>query len=129
MLNFLKHKSDFLLVTKKYLTDIAPYSHGNCLRTSNEAEFISEPFQRLHVLNRIKHEQSVPYSPHQNGTAERSWWTLFSMSKCLFIESKLPPNLWVYELMTSVYIRNRCYNKNTRKMWSRYKITAEVWSN
>ena len=34
---------------------------------------------------------------------------------CLLIESQLPQNLWVYALMASAYIRNRCYNKNTRK--------------
>ena len=27
----------------------------------------------------------------------------------------MPPKLWVYALMASVYIRNRCYNKNIRK--------------
>ena len=37
------------------------------------------------------------------------------MAKCLLIESKLPQNLWIYTLMASAYIRNHCYNKNTRK--------------
>ena len=115
MLYFSKQKSDTLLTTMKYLTDIAPYGHKKCLWTDNRMEFTSEPFQRLLVLNRIKHEQSAPYSPHQNGTAERSWWTLFSNARCLLIESKLPQNLWVYALIVSMYIRNHCYNKNTRK--------------
>ena len=112
---FSKHKSDTLLATKKYLADIPPYSHVKCLQTDNRTEFTSEPFQWLLVLNRIKHERSAPYSPHQNGTSERSWQTLFSMARCLLIESKLPQNLWVYTLMASAYIRNRCYKKNTRK--------------
>ena len=73
MLYFLKHQSNILITTTKYLADIAPYSHVKCLRIDNKMEFLSEPFQRLLVLNRIKHEQSAPYSPHQNGTAERSW--------------------------------------------------------
>ena len=37
------------------------------------------------------------------------------MARCLLIESKLPKNLWVYALMASAFIRNCCYNKNTRK--------------
>ena len=52
----------------------------------------TKPFQQLLVLNRIKHEQSVPYSLYQNGTTERSWQTLFSTARCLLIESKLPKN-------------------------------------
>ena len=57
MLYFLKHKSNTLLVTKKYQTDIAPYSHVKCLQTDNRMEFTSEPFQRLLILKRIKHSQ------------------------------------------------------------------------
>ena len=53
----------------------------------------SEPFQQLLVLNRIKHKQSALYSSHQNVITEQSWQTLFSMARCLFIESKLPQNL------------------------------------
>ena len=72
MLYFLKHKSDTLFTTKKYL---APYGHVKCLQTDNGTEFTSESFQWLLVLNRIKHEQSALYSPHQNGNAEWSWQT------------------------------------------------------
>ena len=35
MLYFLKHKSDTLPATTKYLADIAPYGHVKCLRTDN----------------------------------------------------------------------------------------------
>ena len=71
ILYFLIYKSDTLLATKKYLADIAPYGHVKCLWTDNGMEFTSEPFQCLLVLDRIKHEQSVPYSPHQKGTTEQ----------------------------------------------------------
>ena len=87
------YKSDTLLATTKYLADIATYSHIKCLPTDNGTEFTSKPFQQLLVPNRIKHEQSAPYSPRQNGTAERSWRTLFSMAWCLLIESILPPKI------------------------------------
>ena len=70
----------------------------------------------LLMPNRIKHERSAPYSLHQNETIEWSWRTLFSKARCLPVESKLPPNLWVYGLMVSASIRNCCYNKNTRKI-------------
>ena len=53
MLYFLKHKSDTLLATTKYLADIDTYGHVKFLQTDNVMEFTSEPFQRLLVLNRI----------------------------------------------------------------------------
>ena len=113
VLYFLKHKSDTLLATKIYLADINLYSHVKCLWTDNRTEFTSEPFQWLLVLNRIKQEQSAPYSQHQNGTAEQLWQTFFSMVRCLLIESKLPQNLWVYTLMASAYIRKTPYESFT----------------
>ena len=77
MLYFLKHKSDTLLSTKKYLVDIAPYSHVTCLQTDNGTEFTSETFQQLLMDNQIKHQKSGPYSTHKNGTVEHLWQTLF----------------------------------------------------
>ena len=95
--------------------DIAPYDHVKCLWMDNGTVFPSETFQWLLVYNEINYEQTAPYLPHQNGTVECSWQTLFSMPRCLLIESKLPENLWVYAFMASAYIRNHCYNRNTRK--------------
>ena len=64
MLYFLKPKFNTLLATMKYLANIAPDSSGKYLRTDNGTEVTSETFQQLLVLNRIKHEQSVPYPLH-----------------------------------------------------------------
>ena len=65
------------------------------------------------MKNQIKADSSAPYSPHQNGTAERAWRTLFDMARCLLIESKLPRNLWTYAVMYAAYTRNRCFNQRT----------------
>ena len=46
MLYFLKHKSDFLLATAKYLA----YGHVKCLWTDNRTAFTSESFQWLLVF-------------------------------------------------------------------------------
>ena len=59
-------------------------------------------------------EQSSPYSPHQNGTAERNWRTLFEMGRSLLLESNLPKSFWTYAVMASAYIRNRCFNQRIK---------------
>jgi len=63
----------------------------------------------------IKHEKSAPYSPHQNGTVERSWRSLFDMARCLLIESQLPKELWTYAVSVAAYTRNRCFCPRTGK--------------
>ena len=50
MLYFLKHKSDTLLATKKYLADIVSYGHVKCLRTNNRTLFTSEHFQQFIII-------------------------------------------------------------------------------
>ena len=91
---FLKSKSDTVQATERFLADIAPYGEVKCIRSDNGTEFTSRDFQTLLTKNRIRHERSAPYSPHQNGTAERGWRTLYDMSRCLLIESGLPDKLW-----------------------------------
>ena len=79
------------------------------MRSDNGGEYISNKFKSLLTRHGIKHELSAPHSPHQNGTAERNWRTLFDMARALLIESGLPKYLWTYALMTATHIRNRCY--------------------
>ena len=118
----------------KYLADIAFYDQVKCLRIDNETEFTSKPFQRLLVLNRIKHEKSVPYSSHQNGTAEQSWWTLFSMIRCLFIESRLPKTCgfthwWLQRIYEIVVMIKKKTSKTLYKSftgWIRWVFLAEL---
>ena len=112
---FLKSKSDTVQATERFLADIAPYGEVKCIRSDNGTEFTSGDFQTLLTKNRIRHERSAPYSPHQNGTAERGWRTLYDMSRCLLIESGLPDKLWNYAVQTSAYVRNRCYSRRTKK--------------
>jgi len=126
---FLKEKSDATKATEKFLADIAPYGKVKTLsfhediypsgdlkrvRSDNGGEFTSTEFSNLLVKNQIKHEKSSPYSPHQNGTAERSWRTLFEMARSLLLEADLPKNLWTYAVMTATHIRNRCYSQRLK---------------
>lgn len=108
----MKAKSDTVKGTEKFIADVAPYGKIKCIRSDNGTEFTSSEFQSLLSKNAIRHETSAPYSPHQNGTAERSWRTLLEMARCMLIESSLPKMLWTYAVQTAAVIRNRCYNRH-----------------
>ena len=113
MAYFLKHKKHALEATEKYLADVSVFGRVNCIRSDNGTEFVNKQFEALVIRNKIKHELSAPYSPHQNRTAERGWRSSFDMARCLLVESKLPKSMWVCAVLTSVHIRNRCYNHRT----------------
>lgn len=108
---FLKTKSDTARATEKFLADVAPYGNVKIIRSDNGTEYTGKEFQDLLRKNRISHQTSAPYSPHQNGTAERQWRTLFDMGRCMLLESKLPKKLWRFAVQTAAQIRNRCYCK------------------
>lgn len=115
MIYFLRSKSDTLAATEKFMADSAPYGSVKRLRSDNGGEFTSIEFKSLMIKNHIKHEFSAPYSPHQNGTAERAWRSIFDMARCLLLEAKVPKTLWTYAAKAAGYIRNRCYNPRTGK--------------
>ena len=111
----IKKKSDTPLAFEKFLADTSPYGTVERLRSDNGTEFTSSDFQDIILKNKIKHEFSAPASAHQNGTAERSWRSLFEMARCILNESKLPKFLWPHAVKTASYIRNRCFNNRIRK--------------
>ena len=112
---FLRNKTDTINATKRFLADCAPYGTVKRIRSDNGTEFMNREFKELLTERGIKHESSCPYSPHQNGTAERHWRTLFEMGRCLLIESGLPKNMWAYAVKVAAYIRNRCFNNRTKQ--------------
>ena len=94
----IKNKSDAPMALKKFFADSAPYGRVKCIRTDNALEFKSEVFESILREKCVRHEFSAPHSPHQNGTAERSWRSLFEMTRCLLIEAKLPKtflDVWI----------------------------------
>ncbi|KAJ8044729.1 Copia protein [Holothuria leucospilota] len=108
---FLKSKRDVISATEKFLADSAPFGNVKRIRSDNGTEFTSYEFEKLLRKNKIRHETSAPYSPHQNGTAERNWRTLFEMGRCLLLQSELGKDMWPYAVLAATYIRNRCFNR------------------
>ena len=108
---FLKKKSDTADAMQRFLADIAPYGKVKRFRSDGGGEYMSNEFKKIMIENQIKHEFSAPRSPHQNGTAERAWKTLFDMARCMLFEYNLPKTLWTYAVRYAAYIRNRCFSR------------------
>lgn len=52
-------------------------------------------------------EDTVPYTPEQNGAAEHTEGVIIQKAKALLIEVRLPLNLWPEAVRTVVYLINR----------------------
>ncbi|KAJ9565483.1 hypothetical protein OSB04_001449 [Centaurea solstitialis] len=77
------------------------------LRSDRGGEYFNHEFDTFCEENGIKHERTSPFTPQQNGLAERKNRTLVEMVNCMLNQSGLPTNLWEEALLTACYIHNR----------------------
>jgi hypothetical protein len=82
-----------------------------CLRTDNGSEYVNHAM--LNELKNwgIRHETTIPYSPEQNGLAERANRTIVEKARCMLQGANLPKGLWVEACRASVYLKNRSPTK------------------
>jgi len=81
------------------------------LRSDNGTEFVNERLSGILWSSGIKHETTVPYSPQQNGVAERLKRTLVERDRTMLMESHLNPYLWAEAIATAVYLKNHSPTK------------------
>ena len=105
----LKLKSDFFdiflqfqkLVENQYSTKIKIF------QSDGGAEFTSNRFQSHLQQFGIHHQMSCPYTPSQNGRAERKHRHVTETGLALLFHSHVPPRYWVDAFSTATYIINR----------------------
>ena len=61
------------------------------IRSDKEGEYIKREFCHYYESEGIQMEQSVPYTPQQNGVVERKNRSLKEMETCLLLANNLPP--------------------------------------
>jgi hypothetical protein len=76
------------------------------LRTDDGKEFVKVMGQHLKTCG-IIHETTAPYTPEQNGVAERANRTIVERVKAIIAEAKLDRKLWMELASAVVYLKNR----------------------
>lgn len=108
---FLKTRTeDDILQNFKYFKANVEKQTGKqikCLRSDNGKEYVGKRFQSFLQENGINHQLTAPYTPEQNGIAERMNRTIMEKVRCMLHETKLPKFLWAEAVNYSVYLINR----------------------
>ncbi|GJR75333.1 retrovirus-related pol polyprotein from transposon TNT 1-94 [Tanacetum coccineum] len=80
------------------------------VRSDRGGEYVS-PFAELCAKHGIRHEFTAPYSPQQNGIAERKNSTLKEMVNAMLISSGLSQDTWGEAILTATYLLNKIHHK------------------
>jgi hypothetical protein len=130
------HKSKYILIFTCYLTRyrfvslltskdqsekeirkmILEVKHLNyrvkVLKSDNAKEFISDSVNQLLLENGIFLQTTSPYSPHQNGIAERTNRVVIELTVASMWQAQIPIILWPYTVKTVVTMLNYFPNKH-----------------
>jgi hypothetical protein len=82
------------------------------IKSDNGREFLNETNKQFFIDNHIKHELTSPYTPHQNGIAERSNRYISELIIATMYTAKLPIFLWPYIAQSVITITNFFPNKH-----------------
>ena len=121
---FIKHKSEVFQKFKEFEA-AAVNSTGNriaTLRSDNGGEYVSSEFEQYLLHRGIKHELSVPYSPEQNGTAERQNRTLVEAARTMLQHAGLTNTYWAEAVASAAYVRNRVVTSALSKGITPYEL-------
>ena len=107
---FIKFK-EFVLLHTTPVCKIAGVNFGcdvKGLRSDNGGEYVNRQMGQFCKDMGIKQELTEPYTPQQNGGAERMNRTLLEMAKCQLKHAGLGAEFWPHAFHNAAYIRNRC---------------------
>lgn len=92
------------------------------LRTDNGTEYCNK---RLfdHLQSRgVHHQTTAPYTPEQNGLAERMNRSIVEKARCMMFDANLNTKFWAEAVTTAVYLINRLpvvgAAKTPEELWS-----------
>jgi transposase InsO family protein len=108
-LYLLKKKSEVMAALRQFvqMAETQTDLRLKRLRSDRGGEYCSAEMKAYCDERGIIHELSAPYSPSQNGVAERRQRTLVESARCMLLASGLPYKLWTEALSAAVHIGNK----------------------
>ena len=109
---FLKTKDQAAQKIKNYMTYLKAQSKTpSAIRADRGTEFVNENLRNWCQSQGIELQVTAPYSPSQNGVAERMNRTLVELARAMLTAADLPEFLWEPAVAHAAYLRNMSYTK------------------
>ena len=107
---FLKTKDQAASQIKNYFTYLSVREkQPRAIRIDRGTEFVNNALMSWCEAHGIDVQRTAPYSPSQNGVAERMNRTLVELARAMLAAAQLPEFLWEPAVEHAAYIRNRSF--------------------
>ncbi|SDA03654.1 BZ3500_MvSof-1268-A1-R1_C135g00730 [Microbotryum saponariae] len=102
------HKSDVFPTFQTWLAEVELETNARLriLRTDNGGEYRSNAFTEFCKSKGIRRQYSIPYTPQQNGRAERVNLSIVEGVLALLADARLPATFWDEAAAYFVYCKN-----------------------
>ncbi|SGY26816.1 BQ5605_C018g08800 [Microbotryum silenes-dioicae] len=125
------HKSNVFPIFQTWLAEVelATNARLRILRTDNGGEYRSNAFTEFCKSKGIHRQYSIPYTPQQNGRAERVNLSIVEGVLALLADARLPATFWDEAAAYFVYCKNTCSHSALAKqtpefVWNGQRTTA-----
>ena len=122
-LYILRYKSEVLEKFKKFeaVTTVDSGQRVLTLRRDNGGEYLSNEFKAYLISKGICYELTVPYSPQQNGVAERMNQILMESARYMIARAGLSNHYWGEAVATAAYVKNQMPSTAVKEDQTPYK--------
>lgn len=105
---FLKEKSEVKEKLSQFLLEVKTIGHTvKEILSDGGKEFNNADVKKIMHAAGLHHRMSMPYTPEQNGAAERDNRTLVEAARTMLHAKELPESLWAEAVNTAAYVINR----------------------
>ncbi|UYV63705.1 hypothetical protein LAZ67_2005372 [Cordylochernes scorpioides] len=105
---FLKEKSQVIEKLEQFLLETKTTGHiVKEILTDGVKEFVNKETSKITNKYGINHRITMPYTPQQNGSAERENRTLIEAARSMIYAKNMSLKLWAEAVNTATYVLNR----------------------
>lgn len=117
VVRLIKSKDEVAGVVQEYIAEMSTRFGRKpiAIRTDNGKEYVSRELENFLRKEGIQHQLTVPYTPQQNGVAERKNRSLTESAKCMLLDAGLNNRFWGEAILTAAYLQNRLPSRSINK--------------